>query len=58
MDPYRFHILELSVGVFLLISGSLDFAFGQYRYYIYIYLQAIAFLIMGSGYVGTSPPNT
>ncbi|GJT94417.1 nucleotide-diphospho-sugar transferase [Tanacetum coccineum] len=54
----RFHILELSVGVFLLISGSLDFAFGKYRYYIYIYLQAIAFLIIGCGYVGTRPPNS
>ncbi|PWA73817.1 nucleotide-diphospho-sugar transferase [Artemisia annua] len=54
----RLLFLELSVGVFLLICGSLDFSFGQYRYYIYLYLQAIAFLVMGSGYVGTRVPNS
>ncbi|GKB56167.1 glucomannan 4-beta-mannosyltransferase 9-like protein [Tanacetum coccineum] len=54
----RLLFLELSVGVFLLICGTLDLAFGQYKYYIYLYLQAIAFLVMGSGYVGTRLPNS
>ncbi|PWA36182.1 nucleotide-diphospho-sugar transferase [Artemisia annua] len=54
----RLLILELSVGVFLFISASLDFAFGTNHHYIYLSLQAIAFLIMGSGNVGTRLPNS
>nr|XP_043631604.1 glucomannan 4-beta-mannosyltransferase 9-like [Erigeron canadensis] len=54
----RILMLELGIGVFLLICGSLDLAFGKYRYYIYLYLQAIAFLVMGLGYVGTHVPSS
>ncbi|GKA69333.1 glucomannan 4-beta-mannosyltransferase 9-like protein [Tanacetum coccineum] len=54
----RLLILELCVGVLLFISASLDFAIGTNHHYIYLYLQATAFLIMGSGNVGTHPPNS
>ncbi|KAI3724069.1 hypothetical protein L2E82_35834 [Cichorium intybus] len=54
----RLLMLELSMGLVLFASGCYDLAFGKYSYYIYLYLQAIAFIIMGLGYVGTHVPKS
>ncbi|KVI07963.1 hypothetical protein Ccrd_013671 [Cynara cardunculus var. scolymus] len=51
-------MLEISVGCFLVVCACYDLAFGKYRYYIYLYIQAIAFFIMGFGYVGAQVPNS
>ncbi|EFJ35401.1 glycosyltransferase family 2 protein [Selaginella moellendorffii] len=54
----RFHVFHLIVGLYIFFCASYDLAFGRDRYYIYLYLQAVAFFIMGFGYIGTYVPNT
>ncbi|KAK9168435.1 hypothetical protein Syun_000575 [Stephania yunnanensis] len=54
----RLHLLELLVGAYLFFCACYDFAFGKNHYFIYLYLQAIAFFIMGFGYIGTFVPNS
>ncbi|MFQ6640287.1 hypothetical protein Gotur_015247 [Gossypium turneri] len=49
----RVHILELGVGAYLFFCGCYDLAFGKNRYFIFLFLQSIAFFIAGVGYVGT-----
>ncbi|XP_075498971.1 glucomannan 4-beta-mannosyltransferase 9-like [Primulina tabacum] len=54
----RLHLLELASGAYLLFCGCYDFGFGTNHYYIYLFAQALAFFIMGFGYVGTFVPRT
>ncbi|PIA43397.1 hypothetical protein AQUCO_01900048v1 [Aquilegia coerulea] len=54
----RLHLAELMVGTFLFYCAYYDLAHGKNQYFIYLYLQAVAFFIMGFGYVGTFVPNT
>lgn len=54
----RLHVLELSVGAYLFFCGCYDVVFGKNHYFIYLFAQAIAFFIMGFGYVGTIVPNS
>ncbi|XP_068661600.1 glucomannan 4-beta-mannosyltransferase 9-like [Aristolochia californica] len=54
----RLHLLELGVGAWLFFCGCYDLAFGKNHYFIYLYLQAIAFFVMGFGYVGTFVPHS
>ncbi|XXG62973.1 hypothetical protein AAC387_Pa05g1255 [Persea americana] len=54
----RLHLLELGVGAYLFFCACYDFAFGKNHFFIYLYFQAIAFFIMGFGYVGTFVPNS
>ncbi|KAJ0976309.1 hypothetical protein J5N97_018274 [Dioscorea zingiberensis] len=54
----RLHLLELAVGAYLFFCGCFDVAFGKNRYYIYLFLQSIAFSIVGFGYVGTIVPSS
>ncbi|CAI0408123.1 unnamed protein product [Linum tenue] len=49
----RLHLLEILTGFYLLTCGLYDLAYGQYRYYLYLFVQAVAFFIVGTGYVGT-----
>ncbi|XP_030534271.1 glucomannan 4-beta-mannosyltransferase 9-like [Rhodamnia argentea] len=53
----RFHFLEMGVGVYLCFCGCYDVAFGKNRYYLFLYVQAIAFFIVGFGYVGVFVPK-
>ncbi|XP_058087126.1 glucomannan 4-beta-mannosyltransferase 9-like [Magnolia sinica] len=53
----RLNLLELGFGAFLFFCACYDLAFGKNHYFIYLYLQAIAFFVMGFGYVGTFVPN-
>lgn len=48
---------ELAVGAYLFFVGSYDLAFGNSHFYIYLFTQALAFFIMGFGYVGTFVPH-
>ncbi|RWR82381.1 glucomannan 4-beta-mannosyltransferase 9 [Cinnamomum micranthum f. kanehirae] len=54
----RLHLLELGFGAFLFFCACYDLAFGKNNFFIYLYLQSIAFFVMGFGYVGTFVPNS
>ncbi|CAA2966180.1 Hypothetical predicted protein [Olea europaea subsp. europaea] len=47
---------ELELAMFLYVCGFYDFLYGRNNYFIYMFLQAIAFTIVGFGYVGTIIP--
>ncbi|GLJ55309.1 hypothetical protein SUGI_1186880 [Cryptomeria japonica] len=53
----RLHVLELFTGVYLFFCACYDFAFGKNHFFIYLFLQAAAFFIMGFGYIGTFVPD-
>ncbi|KAK2634180.1 hypothetical protein Ddye_028972 [Dipteronia dyeriana] len=53
----RLHLLELGVGAYLFFCACYDLAFGKNHYFIYLFLQSIAFFIAGVGYIGTIVPN-
>lgn len=54
----RIHVLELGTGLYLFFCGCYDMAFGKNHYFIYLFVQAIAFFIMGFGHIGTFVPNS
>ncbi|KAI7730493.1 hypothetical protein M8C21_006054 [Ambrosia artemisiifolia] len=54
----RVHMLELCVGIVLFGCACYDLAYGKYHYYVYLYLQAIAFITMGCGCIGTQVSNS
>ncbi|TXG49369.1 hypothetical protein EZV62_025244 [Acer yangbiense] len=53
----RLHLLELGVGAYLFFCACYDLAFGKNHYFIYLFLQSMAFFIAGVGYIGTIVPN-
>ncbi|GMI80561.1 CELLULOSE SYNTHASE LIKE A9, RESISTANT TO AGROBACTERIUM TRANSFORMATION 4 [Hibiscus trionum] len=54
----RLHLLELGVGAYLFFCGCYDMAFGANRYFIFLFLQCIAFFVAGFGYIGTIVPSS
>ncbi|XP_024641557.1 glucomannan 4-beta-mannosyltransferase 9 isoform X2 [Medicago truncatula] len=54
----RIHMSELFVGFYLLFCGCYDLMYGKNYYYIFLYMQAIAFFLLAFGYVGTFVPNS
>ncbi|KAI4349029.1 hypothetical protein L6164_009683 [Bauhinia variegata] len=54
----RIHLFELGVGLFLFSVAGYDALFGKNNFFIFLYLQALAFFIVGFGYVGTFVPNS
>ncbi|KAF3949786.1 hypothetical protein ACB098_09G046900 [Castanea mollissima] len=54
----RLHLLELAVGAFLLFVGWYDVFFGKNHFFLFLFMQAAAFFIVGFGYVGTFVPNS
>jgi len=54
----RLHFLELLVGAYLFFCGCYDLTYGRNHYFIYLFLQSIAFFVVGVGYVGTFVPNS
>ncbi|KAL4288351.1 hypothetical protein HN51_055918 [Arachis hypogaea] len=54
----RLHFWELLVGAYLFFCGCYDLTFGKNHYFIYLFLQSIAFFIVGIGYVGIFVPNS
>ncbi|KAH6798852.1 Nucleotide-diphospho-sugar transferases superfamily protein [Perilla frutescens var. frutescens] len=54
----RFHLLELATGTYLLFCGFYDVVFGRNHYLVvYLFAQAMAFFVVGFGYVGTFVPS-
>ncbi|KAI8563511.1 hypothetical protein RHMOL_Rhmol03G0116300 [Rhododendron molle] len=53
----RLHLLELIVGIYLFVCGCYDMALGKNHYFLYLFLQSMAFFIAGFGYIGTFVPN-
>lgn len=54
----RYHCSELFVGTCIILCGFYDLLFANKGYYIFLFLQGTAFLVVGFGYVGTLPPCT
>ncbi|PWA75231.1 nucleotide-diphospho-sugar transferases superfamily protein [Artemisia annua] len=52
------HMLEIIMGLYLFLCGCYDFSFGNNHYYIYLFIQSIAFFIAGFGYIGVLAPNS
>ncbi|WOH02402.1 hypothetical protein DCAR_0521791 [Daucus carota subsp. sativus] len=53
----RLNKLEMVAAMFLFLCGWYDFVHGKNYLFIYIFLQCIAFLVVGFGYVGTFIPK-
>ncbi|GMH09897.1 hypothetical protein Nepgr_011738 [Nepenthes gracilis] len=49
----RIHVLELGVGAFLCFCGCYDIMFGKAQFFLYLFVQAFAFFLVGFGYIGT-----
>ncbi|KAL3523545.1 hypothetical protein ACH5RR_016379 [Cinchona calisaya] len=54
----RLHLLEISVGFYLFFCGCYDVVFGKRNFFIYLFLQSMAFFTAGFGYVGTFVPSS
>ncbi|XP_049354987.1 glucomannan 4-beta-mannosyltransferase 9-like [Solanum verrucosum] len=54
----KVHFVEIFVGLYLMLCGWYDYSFGKNRFYIYLFLQGIAFLVAGFGYIGVFVPNS
>ncbi|KAK7268438.1 hypothetical protein RIF29_21136 [Crotalaria pallida] len=54
----RLHFMELGVGAYLFFCGCYDLTFGKNHYFIYLFVQSIAFFVAGVGYVGIFVPNS
>ncbi|OQU76114.1 hypothetical protein SORBI_3010G093500 [Sorghum bicolor] len=51
-------ISEILVAAFLFFCATYNLVLGDDFYFVYIYLQAITFLIVGTGFCGTSSSNS
>uniref|UniRef100_A0A0D9X867 glucomannan 4-beta-mannosyltransferase n=1 Tax=Leersia perrieri TaxID=77586 RepID=A0A0D9X867_9ORYZ len=52
----RYHYAEIFVGICIILSGFYDVFYAKKGYYIFLFIQGIAFLIVGFDYVGVCPP--
>jgi beta-mannan synthase len=52
------HVLEFGVGAYLFFCVCYDLAFGNKHYFLFLFLQSIAFFIVGMGYGGTFVPQS
>ncbi|VAI78423.1 unnamed protein product [Triticum turgidum subsp. durum] len=53
----RLQLLELGVAAYIFFCGSYDLLFGKRYYYVFLFMQSIAFFVVGVGFVGTLVPN-
>jgi hypothetical protein len=54
----RLNMLELWTSGFLFFCSAYDFYYeGKNRFFVYLFCQAVAFLLMGLGYCGTFVPT-
>ncbi|XP_042431586.1 glucomannan 4-beta-mannosyltransferase 1-like [Zingiber officinale] len=53
----RIHMMEILMGIFLLYCSIYDIMFGHDLFYVYLFIQSMAFFIVGFGYVGVYVPN-
>ncbi|XP_047963195.1 glucomannan 4-beta-mannosyltransferase 9-like isoform X2 [Salvia hispanica] len=53
----RIQLVELFTGCYLFFCGCYDYSYGKHNFFIYLFVQSMAFIIMGFGYVGTFVPS-
>ncbi|TVU05737.1 hypothetical protein EJB05_48918, partial [Eragrostis curvula] len=54
----RFNFSELLVGICMVLCGCYDVLYAKKGYHIYLFLQGMAFLVVGFGYIGILPPRS
>uniref|UniRef100_A0A0E0HN11 Glycosyltransferase 2-like domain-containing protein n=1 Tax=Oryza nivara TaxID=4536 RepID=A0A0E0HN11_ORYNI len=54
----RWTMSEILFSIFLFFCATYNLAYGGDYYFVYIYLQAIAFLVVGIGFCGTISSNS
>ncbi|KAL5231873.1 hypothetical protein ABZP36_030649 [Zizania latifolia] len=52
----RYHYPELFVGICIIVSGFYDVFYAKKGYYVFLFIQGLAFLIVGFEYIGVCPP--
>ncbi|KAF7033432.1 hypothetical protein CFC21_044531 [Triticum aestivum] len=53
----KYNCSEIFVGTCIIISGFYDLFYANKGYYIYLFIQGLAFLVVGFEYIGTRPPT-
>jgi beta-mannan synthase len=53
----RYNCSEIFVGTYIIICGFYDVFYAKKGYYIYLFVQGLAFLVVGFEYIGTRPPT-
>jgi beta-mannan synthase len=53
----RYNCSEIFVGTYIIICGFYDLFYAKKGYYIYLFVQGLAFLVVGFEYIGTRPPT-
>ncbi|XP_044973688.1 probable glucomannan 4-beta-mannosyltransferase 11 [Hordeum vulgare subsp. vulgare] len=53
----KYNCSEIFVGTCIIICGCYDVLYANKGYYIYLFIQGLAFLIVGFEYIGTRPPS-
>uniref|UniRef100_A0A0E0ELW6 glucomannan 4-beta-mannosyltransferase n=1 Tax=Oryza meridionalis TaxID=40149 RepID=A0A0E0ELW6_9ORYZ len=52
----KYHYSEIFVGICIILSGLYDVLYAKKGYYIFLFIQGLAFLIVGFDYIGVCPP--
>ncbi|KAF0900097.1 hypothetical protein E2562_026830 [Oryza meyeriana var. granulata] len=52
----KYHYSEIFVGICIILSGCYDVLYAKTGYYIFLFIQGLAFLIVGFDYIGVCPP--
>ncbi|CAM0908970.1 unnamed protein product [Alopecurus aequalis] len=53
----KYNCSEIFVGTYIIICGFYDVLYADKGYYIYLFIQGLAFLVVGFEYIGTRPPS-
>ncbi|XP_044974200.1 probable glucomannan 4-beta-mannosyltransferase 11 [Hordeum vulgare subsp. vulgare] len=53
----KYNCSEIFVGTCIIICGFYDVLYANKGYYIYLFIQGLAFLVVGFEYIGTRPPT-
>ncbi|XBI24168.1 hypothetical protein VPH35_049294 [Triticum aestivum] len=53
----RYNCSEIFVGTCIIICGCYDVLYANKGCYIYLFIQGVAFLVIGFEYIGTRPPG-
>ncbi|KAF7026141.1 hypothetical protein CFC21_038266 [Triticum aestivum] len=53
----KYNCSEIFVGTSIIICGFYDLFYANKGYYIYLFIQGLAFLVVGFEYIGTRPPT-
>lgn len=53
----KYNCSEIFVGTYIIVCGCYDLFYANKGYYIYLFIQGLAFLVVGFEYIGTRPPS-